>query len=207
MAVAKSPFFVVQDFLSAKHCEMVVDSLGFFSADTTTDGDPIKMVRHHDDSEELIFNHLEPLVPTLEQYYEFGYRGTERMVFEFFAEGTVSEPLCENSNYVKKKWARTKNRDISGILFLSDYQDKTPFDSEYEVYGGKLEFPQHGFGFNPVRGTLILYPSGPHFINANAAIIAGDLHQVRFHLAANAPYLYNPAMFPGDYRYWFKDLM
>ena len=207
MAVAKSPFFVIQDFLSAKHCELIVDSLGFYSSDTNVDGDPIKMVRHEDDSEELIFNHLEPLIPNLEQYYGFDYQGTERMSFEFLGEGTVSEPLCENSNYVRKKWARTKNRDISGIIFLSDYQDKTPFDTDYEVYGGKLEFPQHGFGFNPIRGTMIIYPSGPHFINATANIIAGDLYQVRFHIAGSMPYLYNPKQFPGTYVNWFKGMM
>lgn len=206
MATPKSPFLVMQDFLSPKVCENIVDGLGFYSPDLDPEGNPIKMFRFNEDKQEIIFNRLKPQIDTIMNYYSTDYKGTEQMTFEYYAQGVVSEPLCENSNYLRKKWVRTKDRDLSGVLFLSDYNDNPPFDSEYEVYGGKLEFPQHGFGFNPQRGTLIIYPSGPHFINANAAIQHGDLHQVRFHIATKLPYLYNPLEFPGDYRTWFKGL-
>jgi hypothetical protein len=207
MAVARSPFMVFEDFLSPKMCESIVDELGFYSPDTDPSGAPIKMYRFNQKAEDLIFERFQQIIPQIMDHYETKYRGTEQVIFEYFAEGTVSEPLCENSNYIKKKWVRTKDRDITAVLFLSDYNDDPPFDSDYEVYGGKLEFPQHQFGFNPQRGTLVVYPSGPHFINASAAIVSGDLHQARIHLAAAEPFLYNPQKFPGDYRSWFKNYL
>ena len=206
MAISKSPFYVIRDFLSPKQCEIIVDDLGYYSPDFDKEGNPIKMMRHHQESEKLIYEKFKPLIPTLEKYYNFEHRGTEFITFEFYPEGHIPEPHCENSKWINKKWVRTKDRDFSIILFLSDYQDNIPFDSDYEVYGGKLEFPQHKFGFNPERGTLIIFPSGPHFINAIAEINAGDLFLAKFHLAAKTPYLYQPSEFPGDYRTWFEDL-
>lgn len=206
MATPKSPFKVYQNFLSAKACESIVDDLGFYDPDIDEEGNPIKMYRHHEPSRNIIYSHFKQLIPELEQYYNFSHRGTEDLTFEFMAQGCVTEPLCENSNYTSKKWARVRDRDITGLLFLSTYQDKIPFDNDYEVYGGKLEFPQHNFGFTPERGTLLMYPSGPHFINAFAPILSGDLFVVRFHLAGQMPFLYNPKEFPGDYTNWFNNL-
>lgn len=204
MASPKSPFYIIENFLSPKQCETIVDGLGFFTPDLDIDGDPIKMSRNHNEFEKLIYEKFKPNIPILEKYYDFTHRGTESMSFEFLSEGLESNPICENSNWLKKKWVRTKDRDFTTILFLSDYQETVPFDSDYEVYGGKLEFPQHGFGFNPQRGTLITYPSGPHFINAHSAIVAGDLFLCKFHLAADMPYLYDPSNFPGSFENWFK---
>jgi hypothetical protein len=100
---------------------------------------------------------------------------------------------------------RLYNRDFTGVIFLSDYQEQVPFDDEYEVFGGKLEFYSHKFGFNPQRGTLIIFPSDPHFINATSPIQAGDLFQIRFHITCTQPYLYNPKNFPGNYTTWFNE--
>lgn len=207
MATPKSPFYIIRDFLSPKWCEQIVDSLEFYTPDFDNDGNPIKMYRYNDDAELSIYNSLQPHIPSLVEYYGTEkYKGTETVQFEYFAEGIKPEPLCENSNYVRKKWVRTKDRDLSAILFLSDYNNHPPFDSDYECYGGKLEFPQHGFGFNPERGTLIVYPSGPHFINATAMVEAGELIQARLHIATNLPYMYNPAGFPGTYKNWFANI-
>lgn len=205
MAKAKSPFLVIEELLSPKICEQIIDNLQFFVPDTDEDETtPIKMSRHHPSSEALVYEHIKPLLPKLEQYYGFKHRGTELMNFEFHAEGTKPEVQCDNSSHIKKQWARTRDRDFSIIVFLVDYQDAIPFDEEYEVYGGKLEFPQHNFGFTPSRGTMIVYPSGPHFINAFSEIIAGDLFVVRSYLAAEVPYFHNPTEFPGNYKTWFK---
>lgn len=203
MATPKSPFLVFQEFLSPKLCEKFVNGLGFYSPDTDPSNKPIKMYRTKEDYEVEIFERLQIVIPSIMKHYDIEYRGTEQMMFEYLAEGTVSEPICENSNYLRKKWVRTKDRDVTCLIFLSDYNEEVPFDSDYEVYGGKLEFPQHGFGFNPIRGTMIVYPSCPHFINANAEIKYGDLFQVRFHLAAAAPFLYQPVKFPGNFTTWF----
>ena len=208
MAVAKSPFLIFQEFISPKTCETIVDKLGFYSPDTDQQGHPIKMFRFHEESERIIFDRLQAITPEIINYYGAdNYRGTEQIIFEYITPGTACEPICENSNYIRKKWVQTKDRNISAVLFLSDHNEIVPFDSEYEVYGGKLEFPQHHFGFNPTRGTLIVYPSGPHFINATANIAAGELFQARIHIATQTPYLYQPDKFPGDYRSWFKNLL
>jgi len=206
MAIPKSPFYVVQNFLSPKQCEMIVDNLGYYSPDVDKDGIAIKMMRNHEESEKIVYGKFKPLIPKLEEYFNFIHRGTEPMTFEFLAEGVKPEAICDSSKWIKKKWVKTKDRDFSAMLFLSDYQDQVPFDSDYEVYGGKLEFLQHKFGFNPERGTLIVYPSGPHFINANAEIRFGDLFQARFYIAAQAHYAYQPIDFPGNYLSWFGDI-
>lgn len=206
MAVPKSPFKIYRNFLSPKICEFITDSIAFTDADTDKEGKPLKMFKHNEDAEDFIYDRILAIVPELEQYYGIQYKGTEEVMVEWFSEGVTGKPQCENSMYLRKKWVRSLSRDLSAILFLSDYQDTPNFDSDYEVYGGKLEFPQHGFGFNPERGTLIVYPSVPHFINATAQIKAGELYQARVHIAAKAPFLYDPNQFPGDYKTWFAGL-
>ena len=206
MVAPKSPFYVVEGFMSPKTCEEIVDMLDFYSPDTDPEGNPIKMYRYKEEAEEIVYTHLQPLIPQIMAYYDAEHQGTETIQFEYFAEGIEPTPICENSDYLRKKWVRTKNRDLSAILFLYDYNEEPPFDSEYEVYGAKLEFPQHNFGFNPQRGTLIVYPSVPHFINATSLIRYGEAVQARIHMATKLPYLYDPTQFPGTYKSWFKGL-
>jgi len=207
MAVPKSPFTIVRDFLSPLLCEQFCDKIGFTEPDVDAKTNkPLRMLKFDDDIQTIIYSKLINLMPAIEKYYDFEYRGTERMMVKWYTEGVIPITSCENSTYLKKKWIRSRDRDFTGIVFLSDYQENENFDSDYEVYGGKLEFPQHKFGVNPERGTLILFPSVPHFINATANIHAGELYQVRFHIAAKEPYLYNPENFPGDYRSWFAGL-
>lgn len=203
----KSPFFVVQEFISPLMCEEMIDALDVYEPDTDSEGNPIKMVKFNEGSEQAIFERFQHLIPDIEKYYDIEYVGTERILFQWYPESTVSTPHCESSSYLNKKWVKMKNRDVSFVLFLSDYQDNIPFESEYEVYGGKLEFPQWGFGFNPQRGTLIGFPSDPHFINVTTPILVGDLFQAKFHVAAVTPLLFNPQKFPGDYREWFKEFV
>jgi hypothetical protein len=205
--MVKSPFLVVQDFLSPLLCEQIVDDLNFIYPDKDQDGRPVKTMKSHDRSEDVIFQHLQNLIPKVESHYDIEYRGTTQMKFEWYPQACDGEkPHCENSEYMGKKWVRTKDRDLTGIIFFCEYQDHTPFDGDFDVYGGKVEFAQHQFGFNPNRGTLILFPSEPHFINGTTQIRAGDSFQVRFHMAATKPYLYDPSLFPGDYETWFEEI-
>lgn len=205
--MVKSPFYVEQDFLSPLMCEEIIDDLHFLYPDTDIEGIPIKTAKGHERSEEIIFSKFSAVVPKLEKHYNVECRGTEPMMFEWYAQACQgAKPHCENSNYVNKKWVKLRDRDLTCVLFFCDYQEKTPFDSDFEVYGGKLEFPQHRFGFNPQRGTLIVFPSGPHFINNTTPILAGDLYQVRFHVATVKQYKHDPKMFPGDYESWFETI-
>jgi len=204
MATPKSPFVIVEDFLSPKTCEQIVTTLDVLQPDYNSQGQPIKTYRYKERCEDIVFARIQEVVPHLTQYYDFNYRATETIQFEYFVPGTIPEPLCENSEYIRKKWLRNKDRDITGVVFLSEYNQDAAFDDDFEVYGGKLEFIQHGFGFNPQRGTAVFYPSGPHFINATAEIRAGTLYQARVHIAAMLPYIYQPTKFPGNFTNWFK---
>jgi hypothetical protein len=205
MNTHKSPFIVYDNVLSPLQCEEIVQGLNFLEPDYDKDDNPIMMHRHYEPGTLLIHEKIKSLIPFLQGYYNFKYFDSELPQFEFFSTGTIGKPHCENSQYLNKKWVQCFRRDISYILFLTDYSDKPDMDELYEVYGGKLEFAQHGFGFNPQRGTLIFFPSGPHFLNATALIEKGDLFQVRGHLLADTPYMYDPKHFPGDYTKWFAD--
>jgi hypothetical protein len=200
----KSPFYIVEEFVSPLLCEELVDRVNFTVPDTNKDGFPVKTHKTCDEAEAVLYERLMLLIPELSAHYALQYKGTERMSFEWFPEGSKGDFVCENSEFLRRKWLRMKARDITCILFLSDYQNTPPFDGEFEVYGGKLEFVQHKFGFNPQRGTLIAFPSDPHFINITTPIMAGDLYQVRIQLAAKAPFIYQPDQFPGNYTTWFK---
>jgi len=207
MTTSKSPFYIVQDFISPLMCEDMIDLCDFTVPDQDKDLKYVKTEKTCEAAEQIIYERFLAISPAVQKYYGIEYKGMERSHFEWFTEGTKGELRSENSKYMHGKWLRVFPADITGILFLSDYQDKVPFEDDYEVYGGKLEFPQHKFGFNPQRGTLILFPSDPHFINWTAPIQVGDLYQARFNIVAKQPLLYDIKQFPGNYNTWFKDLL
>ena len=201
-----SPFYIVQDFLSPIMAEDIIDSLNFKTKDQDKNGKMLKSLYFSELTDEVIFERLKPLTPLLEKHYDFKYVGTEPMAYEYYANGYDNDELhAENSVHLKGKWLRTKSRDLTGIIFLSDYNETPPFSEDFEVYGGKVQFPQHNFSFNPERGTLLLFPSDPHFINGVSHIHMGNSVMVRFHIAASKPYLYDHTKFPGDYTEWFKE--
>lgn len=199
----KSPFYIVEEFVSPLMCEEIIDRANFTVPNTDKDGHEIKTTKTSDSAEEILYERLMLTVPELSAYYALMYKGTERMSFEWFPEGSKGDFICENSEFLRQKWLRTRARDVTCILFLSEFNETPPFDNDYEVYGGKLEFVQHRFGFNPKRGTLIAFPSDPHFINITTPIYAGDLYQVRIQLAAKTPFIYQPQDYPGNYTNWF----
>lgn len=206
-STTKSPFYIVQDFISPLLCEDIIEVCDFNVPDTNKEGEEVKTVKTSDHAESVIYERVQRLMPDLQTYYNFDYKGMERMSFEWFPAGCQGQFQSENSTHLRGKWLRTHSRDFTGILFLSDYQEKIPFEREYEVYGGKLEFVQHQFSFQPQRGTLIVFPSDPHFINITSRVIIGDLYQVRIQMVAKIPYLYQPHNFPGNYTTWFKPLL
>lgn len=202
----KSPFYVVEEFLSPLLCEEIIDICDFTIPDVDISNKPLKTIKTSEQAQSIIYERLMVLLPDIQSYYDFLYKGTEPMTFEWLPEGSKGSNNnigAENSVFVRGKWLRTKQRDITGILFLCDYQESVSFDDEYEVYGGKLEFPQHAFSFNPQRGTLVLFPSDPHFINVTSDVFVGNLFQSRIQIAADAPYFYDPEKYPGNYTQWF----
>lgn len=199
----KSPFYVIENFVSPLTCEDIIDNVPFVEPDVNHEGIPTVSVCADDTYQDLLFRAFQPYIPKLEQYYGYQHKGTEYFEFEWLTEGGVIPVHAENAENINNTWVQTKQRDFTCVLFLTDYNDCPPFDDDFECYGGKLEFINHQFGFNPSRGTLIIFPSDPRFCNASSQVIAGDLYQVRFHIVAKTPYVYDPKQFPGDYRTWF----
>lgn len=199
------PFFVVKEFISPLMCEEIIDLCEFTVPDTDKDDHEVKTAKTSEAAEVIIYERLRELIPELQAHYQFEYKGTERVNFEWMPQGSAGEFQCENSNFLRGKWLRTKQRDFTGLLFLSDYQEQTPFEQAFEVLGGKLEFVQHHFSFQPQRGTLIIFPSDPHFINVTSTVHVGDLFQARLQIAAQSTYLYDPQQFPGNYTTWFAE--
>lgn len=203
----KSPFYVVENFISPLLCEDIIELCDFNIPDYNKDDHPVPTTRTCEQAEQIIYERLIMLLPELQAYYQLIYKGTERIQFEWFPQSTTGVAHAENSQYIRGKWLKTKQRDLSAVLFLIDYQDTTPFEAEYEVCGGKLEFPQHKFSFQPMRGTLVVFPSDPHFINLTSQVFVGDAFQARIHMAAQTTYMYNPSSFEGNYLSWFAPLL
>lgn len=203
----KSPFYVVKNFISPLMCEDIISRLNHTFPEADVDDNYLKTITYNKLSEIRVLPYLEDVLPSVEQYYGFESEGILPFKFEWYVEGfTPSAPSCESYSYSKTGWVRTSDVGFSGVIFLNDYNATSPFDAEFEVYGGKLEFTTHQFGITPQRGLLVIYPEAPNFINTTGPIQAGELTQIRFHIVPIVPYKYNISNFPGNYKTWFKDL-
>lgn len=209
MTTIKSPFLVYQDFLDSATCDRIAETVRV-EPSLDQEEKPMAMERYHTPTEEMVFESFKPVIPKLEEHYAgFKYRGTEHLIFQQFpVNGKMGEqPHCENAVFKRKKWIRVKDRDLTGILWLKDYQDAPPFNLKTQVLGGKLEFPVYNFSFQPQKGTLIIYPSCERFISLTSPILVGELQTIRFHICGVDLWLYNPDDYPGDFRMWFKDIV
>ncbi len=204
---SRSPFYIIEEFISPLACEEIIDILNYTIPDIDKDGRPMISIKTNERAGGIIYERFQFALPEIQAYYKFLYKGTHPVEFEWFPQGSTNTVHAENSKFMRGKWVRTQVKDLTGVLFMSDYQDDPNFEQYYEVFGGKLEFPQHAFGFNPSRGTMIIFPSDPHFINASTVPVIGDLHQARIHIAAQSTYLYNPQEFPGNYLSWFSSIL
>jgi hypothetical protein len=210
-----SPFHIVQDFLSPKLCDEILRQIELKQPNTDREGKAIPFERHHEGLERLIFPLLKQEVPNIEQRYFAKYKGTETLVFQHFPEraNTIAkQPGCENAQYARKKWVKIKDVDLTGFIWLKDFNDSVPLDPRIEVYGGKLEFPAYNFSLQPQRGTLVLFPAGPHFINAISPVLVSDLYQIKVNIClspndGSGIYLYQPAKFPGKWQDWLKEFV
>lgn len=208
---SKSPFLVFQDLFSAEECKALADLVRVEPL-VNDQGVPQASGRFHTEAESTVFEKIHPLVPEMEKHYpKFKYRGTEKMVFQQFpvTNGNIAEqPHCESAVFKRKKWLRINDRALTGLLWLKDFQDAPPFDLQTQVLGGKLEFPTYNFGFQPQRGTLVIYPACERFISLTSPILVGELQCVRIHICAeHGLWLYDPRDFPGDFRTWFSSIV
>jgi hypothetical protein len=208
-AIPKSPFLVFQDLVDSILCDKLAEDVRV-NPSLDREEKPMTMERYHVPSEETLFKLFKPLIPKLETHFEgFKYLGTEHLVFQQFpANGKLGEePHCENAVYKRKKWIRVKDRDLTGVLWLKDYQDSPPFNLKTQVLGGKLEFPVYNFGFQAQKGTLVVYPANERFISLTSAVLVGELQCVKFHICGEGLWLYDPAKYPGDFRTWFSNIV
>lgn len=203
----KSPFIIERDFISPHMCEDIIDSLNFILPDVNINGTPIPSLKYNEDLEKVIFDILQKSLPNFEEYFNVKYKGTSDMTFEYLPTGCKNIPAVSgNSSFINGKWVKTKNNDFTGIIFLTDYNDRPPFSDEFEVYGGKLEFKQHDFGFNPERGTMILFPSAPNFLYKFSDVLVGNGYFIKFNITCKENFVYNRLKFPGNYLTWFQEM-
>lgn len=208
--MVKSPFFVFEDALSPAKCEQLVSELGVRAP--SFDGTrPLKNERFlKDQAKSTVVQVVSSIADAIEQRYGAEIKGIETPVFQQYFENPSApcEPHgCESAKFVRKKWVKSKDVDLVGFIWLKDYNGGTPLDPLFEVYGGKLEFPAYNFSLVPQRGTMVLYPAGPHFITAISPILVGSLEQVKITVKLVATdgglFLYQPSQFPGTYQEWF----
>jgi hypothetical protein len=201
----KSPFFVVENFLSPLMCEDIIARLNHNLPDFDINDNPVKTIRTNRLTEMRVLPFIEELIPELENYYSFEMDGILPFRFEWFVDGAPADPLyTEAFTFVDNKWKRTADVGFTGIIFLNEYNNTPPFDQEFEVCGGKLNFPNHQFSFEPRRGTLVFFPEAPNFVRATSKVEAGELTQIVFHVVPTVPYNYDMNNFPGNYKSWFK---
>ena len=209
-----SPFLIVEHFISPSICEQLIAELGISAPSLDEKGYPLKHERILKDAEHATFfkNLIQSQVNAIEHRYTAAVDGMEppsfRQYFEDPAKPCESHG-CENSKFLRKKWVKTKDIDLVGFISLKDYGGGVPLDPRMEVYGGKLEFPAYNFSIVPQRGTLVLYPAGPHFITAISPILVGSMEQIKIAIKLksdkNEMWIYQPANFAGTYSEWFSE--
>ena len=205
----KNPFLIFEEFISPLQCEEIIIDNNVRFTNVDKDGKVIPLFF----SNKLIENRLLPqlveeVIPSVESHYNVEVEGIKPFTMELYPQGYDGhlKPRCENSVYSKElnKWVRYNDNDFTGILFLNDFSNTPPFDNDFEVDGGRLEFINHGFSFNPVRGNLIIFPGASNFINHTSEVIIGELTQIRFHIVTNPPFMYNMIEYSGNYKTWFN---
>lgn len=208
-----SPFITFEHFVSPSTCEKIIDSLGIQEPSLNEFAAPIKNERILKDGEFAVMlkSLIQEKVQQIEGHYKGSVVGMEAPVFQQYFENPKSacEPHgCESAKYLRKKWVKVKDVDLVGYLWLKDFNNGIPLDPRFETYGGKLEFPAYDFSLVPQRGTLVLYPAGPHFISAISPVLVGSLEQIKITIkmkdVQGGTYLYQPRDFGGTYQEWFS---
>lgn len=212
MSEIRSPFLTVEDFISPATCERLIKELGIAPTPREQDQKAVKNERILKDAEyvQLFKGLMQEQVSRIESQYNGSVVGMEPPVFQQYFEDPKNPCEvhgCEAAKYIRKKWVKVKDVDLVGYIWLKDFGGGVPLDPRFEVYGGKLEFPAYNFSLVPQRGTLVLYPAGPHFITAISPILVGSLEQIKVTVklkSADGAWMYQPQNFPGTYQDWFS---
>ncbi len=210
--MVKSPFFVIEDAVSPAKCELIIDKLGIQHPSFDENENPLKHERIVTDYE--LLSYVKDAVlqhrSAIEERYDARLGEIQAPIFQQYFENP-KKPCethgCDNAKYMRRKWVKIKDTDLVAYLWLKDYNSGVPLDPRFEVYGGKLEFPAYDFSLVPTRGTMVIFPGGPHFITAISPVLVGSLEQVKLSLKLDVPsggWTYQPDKFPGTYQQWFS---
>lgn len=209
-----SPFHIIEDFVSPANCEKIITMLGIREPSVLKDGTPLKHERIVTDAEimNLLNAEFAAHVPAVEARYQGTSHGLTTPLFQQYFENPklpCEAHGCENAKYLRKKWVKVKDVDLVGYLWLKDFNNGVPLDPRFETYGGKLEFPAYNFSLVPQRGTLVLFPAGPHFITAISPVLVGTYEHIKISvkltIGEDGIWLYQPQNFPGTYQDWFTE--
>lgn len=200
-----SPFYTVENFISPANCQYLIDKFGATNPTVKSHALPLdhEYMTH-------ISERLAEHIPAIEAKHQAIAELPVDGQFKQYRENPTAPCElhgCANAKLLRRKWLKTKDYDLVGYVWLKDFNNGVPLDDGYEVYGGKLEFPIYNFSLLPQRGTLVLFPAGPHFITAISPVLAGSLEQLTFGVKLSRPdkslWLYEPSLYPGDYTNWF----
>lgn len=203
----KSPFLVIANILSPKTCERFVSAFEeqIFPLTRNKHNTNRLITANVDFLKDKLSSQISNIEQQIATHFELTNCTTEQISIEKATEHTdLSSPKVDHCSYINGKWVKNKMIDFTGVLFLSDYGDVVPFDSSFEVFGGKLEFPQWNFGFNPQRGTLVVFPTLPYFITNTSPILVGSLFQLKFSFSTKPTFTFEPNKFKGSYKVWFQ---
>lgn len=207
-----SPFHIIEEFISPANCEKIIAEYGIVQPSLSDKGEPLKNERIIADVEliSLLQTGILENGGDIQARYKGLIKGMDKPHFQQYFEDPKNPcelHRCENSKMSRKKWVKVKDVDVVCYLWLKDYGSGVPLDPRHEVYGGKLEFPGYNFSLVPQRGTLVMFPAGPHFITAISPVLVGALEQIKFSLKlqtnGDGLWLYQPDNFPGTYVDWF----
>jgi hypothetical protein len=196
----RSPFLIIPEFISPLMCEEIVDEIDFngFALDPSTNR-PLKTIFNNRRCDVVIANALELAYPLIENHFGAEVGGYESISYEWFPEGCVVAPAAiDGYTLAGRRWMRSGVEDLILVVFMSEFNNKPPFDTDFEVFGGKLEFPSFGFGFKPQMGTAIVFPSAPNFVHGSSGTRLGDLFQIRVRLTTVNPYRYDATKFTAE---------
>lgn len=200
----RPPFLILKEFLSPLECENVLSSIRLDFPNVDVNDNPIKTIIKAPVIQNRVWQRMELYFEIIEKYYQVEIDSIGEVDIEWYPEESIKEQTrCENSIYINSKWQIVNDNDFCMVVFLKDYNDSKNFDIDFECYGGKLNMVNHGFGFNPERGTAIIFPGNQNFINLTDPPKYGDALQIRTHITTVERYKYSPSLFPGNFKTWF----
>lgn len=187
----KSPFFVVEDFLSPLQCDRLISLNKVVNGGTC--------IRHLNEGQfSVVSNSLTDYSEQICERYGAELSTDIKLLFQQFEENAsrpALSPQVEGWESLRRKWTKTKNIDLVGFIPLKSYCDSLPIDLNFEVYGGKLEMLNFNFSILPERGSLILMPAAPNFIHAISPINFGSFEMVKINCTFTTPWSFDLSKF------------